>query len=101
MDYILLLKILMEWSVNSKENELLYFIYSNFNIGIPVRFLYKLPDNNIFFSLSSFNSNNDIKNSDDKDLNNLFKLLKKSKYTKLEEWNNSYGYRLLPYTLRI
>ena len=95
MDYILLLKILMEWSVNSEEYQLLYFIYSNFNIGIPVRFLYKLPDNNMFFSLSSFNSNNDIKNSGDKELNNLFKLLKKSKYKKLEEWRDSYGYKLI------
>ena len=92
MDYILLLKILMEWSVNSKEYQLLYFVYNNFNIGIPVRFLYKLPDNNVFFSMSAFNSTNDIKNSDDKELNTLFRLLKKSKYRNLEKWNNSYGY---------
>ena len=85
----------MEWSISSKEHQLLYFIYNNFNIGIPVRFLYKLPDNNVFFSLSSFNSNNSTKNADDKDLNNLFKLLKKSKYTKLEEWNDSYGYKMI------
>jgi hypothetical protein len=95
MDYILILKILTEWSINSKEYELLNFIYSNFNIGIPNRFLYKLPDHNIFYSLSSFNSNNDLKKIEDKNLEQLFYMFKKSKYTRLEYWNNSQGYKII------
>ena len=93
MDYILILKILTEWSINSKEYELLNFIYSNFDIGIPNRFLYKLPDNNIFYSLSSFNSNNDLKKTEDMYLDQLFHMFKKSKYTKLVYWNDNHGYK--------
>ena len=93
MDYILILKILTVWSINSKEYELLKFIYSNFNIGIPNKFLYKLPDHNIFYSLSSFNSNNDLKKIEDKYLDQLFYMFKKSKYTELEYWNYNYGYK--------
>ena len=92
MDYIQLIKILIEWSVNSKEYDMLLFLYKNFNIGIPIKFVYKLPDNNIFYSLSSFTNNNDIKSIADHNLNELFLLFKKSKYKQLCNWNNNYGY---------
>ena len=36
MDYNLLCKILMKWSLENKEYELTNFIYNEFNIGIPV-----------------------------------------------------------------
>lgn len=93
MNTILLLKILLEWSIFSKEYYLTYFIFLTFNIGIPVEFLYKLPDNNIFLSIDSFMTNNDIKYSNDIYLQQLFILLKKSKYKRLEAWNNKYGYK--------
>ena len=57
MDYIKLLKILIEWSINSKEYELLYFIYCNFGVGLPVKFLYKLPDQSIFNTLEKYTLN--------------------------------------------
>jgi len=84
MNYILLLQILVEWSLESKEYELLNFIYLNFNIGIPNRFLYRLPDHNVFYSLSSFNSGSDLKKIEDENLEHLFDMFKKSKYTRLE-----------------
>jgi hypothetical protein len=92
MNYVTLLKILLEWGIKSKEYNLVLFIYKSFNIGIPVKFLYSLPDNNRFFTLSSFVKNNDVKNSDDENLQHLFSIFKKSKYEKLPEWNMCYGY---------
>jgi hypothetical protein len=90
MDYKQLLKILTEWSIKNKEYSLTLFIYSNFNIGIPVKFLYFLPDKD-YFTLSSFLNNNDVKQHKDNYLNELISLFKKSKYQKLDAWN-LYGY---------
>lgn len=90
MDYKQILKILLEWSIKSKEYSMTLFIYSNFNIGIPVKFLYFLPDKN-YFTLSSFLNKNDTKKYKDEYLDELIYLFKKSKYQKLEEWNQ-YGY---------
>jgi hypothetical protein len=91
MDYILLLKILTEWSLKNKEYDLALIIYKEFNIGIPVNLLYKLPQQNIFYSLSSFNTKNEIINYDNT-LEKLFSLFLKSKYTTLQNWSNKYGY---------
>ena len=94
MDYTKLLKILVEWSINAREYETVYFIYTNFSIGIPGKFLYKLPDVNIFNSLETFISNNDTKKIDNEYLEKLFALFKESKYTKLKDWGDSYGYKI-------
>ena len=91
MDYILLLKILTEWSMKNKEYQLVNFLFSEFYIGIPVNLLYSLPSTNVFLSLNSFKSNNDLANIDDYYLNELFNKFTKSKYTKLSHWN-SFGY---------
>jgi len=92
MNYIQLIKILIEWSIKSKEYNMLLFLYTNFEIGIPARLIYKLPSQNVFMSLSSFNEKNEYKKVDDKYLDNLFCIFKKSKYKKLKNWNESYGY---------
>ena len=91
MDYILLLKILTEWSLKNKEYELALIIYKEFNIGIPVSLLYKLPTQNIFSSISSLKNNNELINYDTI-LEKLFNLFLKSKYTTLINWSNKYGY---------
>ncbi len=90
MDYKQLLKILLEWSLKNKEYSMTLFIYSNFKVGIPVKFLYSLPDKN-YFTLSSFLNKNDVKANKDKSLNELICLLKKSKYCRLSDWN-MFGY---------
>ena len=92
--YKLLLKILVEWSMKNKEYCMASFIYTNFKIGIPMKFLYNLPKQNTFFSLSSFINSNDNIKIDDIYLSQLFEIFTKSKYTQLEEWDNSYGYKL-------
>ena len=43
-------------------------------------------------SLKAFNEKNEYKKVDNKDLENLFCIFKKSKYKKLQNWNESYGY---------
>ena len=69
---------------------MLYFIYNEFNIGIPIKFLYKIPDKNVFSSLNSFFDEKDNKQIDDK----LCKLIKKSKYQRLGNFDNLYGYKI-------
>lgn len=92
MDILLLIKIILEWSIISKEYYIVFFIYENFNIGIPNSLIYKLPKNNKFLSLTNFNIRNDTLNVDDYYLNKLFLEFKKSKYKKLKLWNDKYGY---------
>jgi hypothetical protein len=94
MDYILLLKILTEWALKNKEYKMALNIYREFNIGIPVNLLYKLPKQNTFSSISSIKNNNEIIVYDD-NLEKLFNLFLKSKYKTLPKWNNRYGYIIL------
>lgn len=93
MDFLLLLKILLEWSFKSKEYKIIHFIYTNFNIGIPNSFLYLLEDKSKFNSLNNFFNENESKLCEDIYLRQLIIKLKKSKYKVLEEWNNKYGYK--------
>ena len=95
VDYKQLLKILIEWSLVNKEYETAYFIYITFNIGIPVKLLYRLPNRNMFFSLESFITGNDTKHIHDVTLRKLCVKLKKSKYKKLKDWDGKYGYSLI------
>ena len=93
MDYKLLCKILMKWSLENKEYELTNFIYNEFNIGIPVSYLYKLPTQMYFSSMDNFFSNSDTKKSNDKHLDALLSTFSNSKYGQLSEWEGKYGYR--------
>ena len=93
MDFTLLLKILLEWSFESKEYEMTNYIYNEFNIGIPVSFLYKLTNKSYFTSIDNFLSSSNTKKSENKDFDNLLYSFSKSKYGYLTEWNK-YGYKL-------
>ena len=93
MDYNLLCKILMKWSLENKEYQLTNFIYNEFNVGIPVSYLYKLPSQMYFSSMDNFFNNSDVKKSNDKHLDSLLSVLSISKYGPLIEWDNKYGYR--------
>jgi hypothetical protein len=95
MDFIYLIKILTTWSINNNEFELLYYLYCNFDIGIPNRYIYKFPTYSHFNSLQSLKNNNTVK-VDNLFLKNLIQIFKtKSKFTQLKNWNNNYGYILL------
>lgn len=77
--------------MKNKEYQLSNFIFSEFEIGIPVKLLYDLPSSNMFLSVNSFTSYNDIKNIDDYYLKELFSKFVKSKYGYLKHWN-TFGY---------
>lgn len=91
-DYKNLLKILIEWSLKSKEYNMTNFIYSNFNIGIPVKLIYLLPKQCNFSSFTSFIKGHENVYIKDDNLRELFSNFKKSKYKPLQYWNGSYGY---------
>ena len=93
MDYNLLLKIMMKWSLDNKDYEIAYYLYTEHFIGIPINYIYKFPTKKLFSNVNCFLNNNDSIISNDKHLINLLKIFKKSKYIRLEEWDNSYGYR--------
>lgn len=93
MTYILLLKILIKWSMKNKEYQLANFIFSEFDVGIPVKLLYYLPSSNMFSSLNSFSNYNELKSIDDYYLKELFSNFLNSKYGHLKYWN-TFGYKL-------
>ena len=77
--------ILMIWSIENKDWKYVLSLYTIYNIGIPARFVYKLPkkiDNNFEETLFSR----------DPDLLELLSLFSKSKWKRLSEWKDSYGY---------
>jgi hypothetical protein len=84
----------MEWAIKNKEYYMVYILYTELNIGIPNSFLYKLPVKRNFTSVQDFLDTSDCVQSNDKYLNDLFMLFKKSKYTKLKDWGNVFGYIL-------
>ena len=90
-----ILVILMKWSLESKEYEMTKFLFKEMNVGIPVNYLYQLSTKSYFSSMDSFLSSEDVRKSNSIDFDELLRLFKESKYMKLEEWNNRYGYRFL------
>lgn len=88
-------KILLEWSFTNKDYYMAYILFTEFNIGIPNFLLYSLEDNKKYNSIKEFINDNCSKNINDKYLNDIAILLKKSKYIRLSEWDNKYGYRFI------
>ena len=89
-----LIKILTKWSIDNKEYELLYNLYFLFNLGIPNIYIYKFPKYSYFSSLNSLQNKNENLKIDNEHLQKLIDLFKKSKYKKLSNWDNRYGYYL-------
>lgn len=85
--------ILMKWALENKEYYTAYVLYNEFNVGIPNHLLYALPSKKKFSSISNFMENNDNKISQDEYLDNILLSFRTSKYTRLPEWNNSFGYQ--------
>ena len=97
MNYMTILKILMKWSLENKQYDIAYFIYSEFNIGIPCKFLVNIyPSDNIFNINAFVNRRININTRYIRDiyLKNLIILLKKSKYQILCNWNDKHGYKI-------
>lgn len=85
----------MEWALNGKEYYMAYILYTEYGVGIPNKFLYGLETKKLFSSVNDFLTNSDVRTSYDKYLNKIFVTFKHSQYTKLSEWDNSWGYRFL------
>ena len=85
----------MKWALENKDYYMAYILYNELNVGIPNHLLYSLPSKNFFSSIDNFMNTNYTKISRDKHLDNILKSFRKSKYTRLPEWNNSFGYRKL------
>ena len=90
-----ILVILMKWAFEYKDYFMIYTLFTEFNTGIPNSLLYSLPSRQSFRSFNDFSRSNSSKSSKDKYLNRIFTLFKSSKYIKLSEWENTYGYRYL------
>ena len=86
--------ILMKWAIESKDYYMAYILYTEYGTGIPNSMLYNLPSRHIFSSIDDFKSENDSMFSNDEYLNKIFVLFKSSKYKRLSEWGNSFGYTL-------
>lgn len=87
--------ILMKWAFEKRDYYMAYILYTEFNTGIPNSLLYGLPSKRMFKSATEFISDNDTRVAGrDKYLSKIFEYFKRSKYTRLPEWNNSFGYKL-------
>jgi hypothetical protein len=93
MEYPLLGKVLMEWSLDHREWAMALVLYQQFSVGIPNRFLYKLPRKSRFNDLSDALANNETVAVSDNSAARLFSMFKKSKWKRLDEWGGAYGYR--------
>jgi len=87
-------QILMKWAIKNNEYYMVYILYTELNIGIPNTLLYKLPDKQHFGSVKDFLDTSDTKSTNNEYLNKIFVLFKKSKYKRLPEWRDKYGYKL-------
>lgn len=93
MNYNILLLILMKWALENKEYELVYNLYTDWGIGIPVKYTYTFKQKNNFSSLNSFLDDNNNVFTSNKYLQKILLSFKTSKYIRLLEWNNVYGYK--------
>jgi hypothetical protein len=93
MNYNLLKKILMKWAFESKEYEIVKYLYYVDKIGIPVTYLYSLQEKTNYTNIHSFIDKNVSRTSDSKEMIEILSIFKNSKYERLLEWNNIYGYR--------
>jgi hypothetical protein len=93
MDYLLLGKVMMQSSLDRRDWDTVLVLYQQFSVGIPNRFLYKLPRKSRFDDLSDALTNNETVAVSDKSAVRLFSMFKKSQWTRLDEWDGAYGYR--------
>ncbi len=84
----------MKWALENKDYYMAYILYIGYDVGIPNSLLYSLPSKQSFSSIDDFKKSNNSKYSHEKYLNDIFILFKSSKYKRLFEWGNSYGYSL-------
>jgi hypothetical protein len=86
--------IMMKWSLEKNEYELALLLF-NLGIGIPSKLLYNyVPVKKDFTVSDVMNMGSEtVLSSSNSYLCELLNLFRRSVWTRLEEWNNSYGYR--------
>ena len=82
-----------EFGIKIKIIELI--LYKEYNTGIPNYLLYNLPSKIFFSSINDLVDSNHNKISNDKYLSKIFISFRNSKYIRLPEWDNIFGYKLL------
>ena len=93
-----ILNILMKWSFEQKEWHSVYTLYTLYNVGIPTRFLYAMRQKQVL-TMKDVNDGENIY-TNDIHLRHLLCLFSRSWWMRLEEWNNSYGYRFHKKTIK-
>ena len=88
-------KILMKWALENKDYYMAYILYNEYNVGIPNSLLYNLPSKTKFSSINDLMDSNNNISSQDKYLTDIFVSFRYSKYVRLPEWDNNFGYRLI------
>ena len=86
--------ILMKWAFENNDYYMAYILYTEYNTGIPNSFLYNLPEKKNFKSINEFLGSDGSKQSNNEYLDKIFVSFKHSKYKRLPEWGNSFGYTL-------
>lgn len=84
----------MKWAFENKDYYMAYILYTELKVGIPNSFLYKLPAKKTFRSVRDFIETSYNVQSNDEYLNKIFVLFLESKYTRLTNWGNKFGYVL-------
>ena len=94
MDFRKLGTILMKWSLENNEYQLVYFLYSEFYIGIPNTYIYKMQKRKIFNSIDDFTDNHNIitGNGDIWLIKLLEEFKNNSQWIKLPLWDQRWGY---------
>ena len=90
-----ILLILLEWSIKNKEYFMSYILYTEFKVGIPIFLLYTIEEKMLYNSISEFLNTSSYKHTKDFYSSKIFTTLKRSKYIRLVEWNDKFGYRFI------
>lgn len=89
-----LTKILMTWAMSNQEYEMVYYLFTEFNTGIPAKLMYKLPRKHMFRSLEEFRSLSNSIQIEDPFLRKILSRIVRAKYQRLKNFDNLYGYKL-------
>lgn len=86
-------QIMMKWSLENKVWDMVLILYRMYNVSIPNKYIYKLPQKKIYLSAMDAINTKDISiSSKNPHLRKLLLLFPQSRWRRLKEWGDSYGY---------
>lgn len=93
MDVNKLSKILMQWGLENKEYKMVYFLYNNFEIGIPNTYIYRMDQKTTFDNIKdAMENNHTISGKKNVWLQKILDLFPKSRWIRLPLWEGRWGY---------